>query len=371
MLLRFQHEWMHLALFLVLSLLQRMAALSLAARRTLLVATTKDIASLNIANALVARDESWKEVADRVWDHSSGQAWLWLQDESLLKLDNPHTMSELPLSGEDKKFIEEVIFLSRHSAASGVASLTVHPIGVAWLDDTESLERYGGKARRCSPPSARIARIYRNLLAHTQKLDLSDTFEVTMEATHHGPFCEIPTCFVEIGSDEKTWENADAANLWSDLLEEELQLPVESSEAEGGVVVALLGGGHYIPKMNDCARFGDNIYVGHSIASYGLQSLLLAASTFEKETQGEQAAITWKSVVMECINSTKVAHPSRQLVVLIDKKAFKADGRSLLTGLLDNLHIPYCWSVSDVKKLWQAAQEEQSTSSSSKAESST
>ena len=101
--------------------------------------------------------------------------------------------------------------------------------------------------------------------------------------------------------------------------------------------------------------FGDDIYVGHSIASYGLQSLLLAASTFEKEAK-ECPAITWKSVVMECINSTKLAHPSRQLVVLIDKKAFKADGRALLTGLLDDLGIPYCWSVSDVKKLYMAGQ---------------
>ena len=233
----------------------------------------------------------------------------------------------------------------------------MHPIGVAWLDDTESLERYGGKARRCSPPSQRIARIYRNLLAYAQRRDLIDTFEVTMEATHHGPFCDIPTCFVEIGSDEKTWDNIEAANLWSDLLEEELKAyTVESNTATGGgMVVALLGGGHYIPKMNDCARFGDDIYVGHSIASYGLQSLLLAASTFEKEAK-ECPAITWKSVVMECINSTKLAHPSRQLVVLIDKKAFKADGRALLTGLLDDLGIPYCWSVSDVKKLYMAGQ---------------
>jgi hypothetical protein len=117
--LRFQHAWMHLSLFILvaLSLFQRIAVLYVAAKRTLLVATTKDTASLNIANALVTR-EAWKEVADRVWDHSSGQAWLWLQEESLLELDNPHMMSELPLSGEDKNIIEEVIFQSRHSRAA-------------------------------------------------------------------------------------------------------------------------------------------------------------------------------------------------------------------------------------------------------------
>ena len=343
--------WVLLSIFVI-----KMSAFSRA--RTLIVATTTDIASLNIANAVVAKDNMWREVGDRLWQSARGNAMLWLQDESLLKMDNPQKL--VPgLSGDEKESIEEVIFLSRHAAASGVASLTVHPIGVAWLDD-DGCEQYGGKGGRCSPPSSRIGRIYRNLLDETKKRDLQDTFQITMEATHHGPFCEIPACFVEIGSDEKTWPNKDAAAVWADLLEEELNLPESDPDPSGGMVVALLGGGHYIPKMNDCARFGEGVYVGHSIASYGLQNLLLEASAFEKEGQqqqqgaDEEGAITWRSVVMEAITSTKTAHPSRQLVVLIDKKAFKADGRALITDLLDDLSIPYCWSVTEVKKLYES-----------------
>jgi hypothetical protein len=144
--------------------------------------------------------------------------------------------------------------------------------------------------------------------------------------------------------------------VWADLLKEELAR--EPDNDSSGMVVAMLGGGHYIPKMNDCARFGEDLYVGHSIASYGLQSLLLQASALEKEggggaERGDGESVTWKSVVLECIGSTKLAHPNRQLVVLIDKKAFKADGRSLLTGLMDDLGIPYAWSVSDIKKMYQ------------------
>jgi D-aminoacyl-tRNA deacylase len=324
-------------------------------RKTLLVATTKDIASLNIANA-VSSMPMWQKVgggSETVWKSDEGRAVLWLQNESLLRLDNPQNLVPA-LSSEEKDGIEEVIFLSRHSAASGVASLTVHPIGVAWLKSDEC-EKYGGKGGRCSPPSSRIGRIYRNLLAETKKRGLEKTFEVTMEATHHGPFTEIPTCFVEIGSDEKTWPNEEAASVWADLLKDELAR--EPDNESNGMVVALLGGGHYIPKMNDCARLGEDLYVGHSIASYGLQNLLLQASTFVKEEGGEIAgdeeAVTWKSVVMECISSTQLAHPNRRLVVLIDKKAFKADGRALLTGLMDDLGIPYAWSVSDIKKMYQ------------------
>ena len=28
---------------------------------------------------------------------------------------------------------------------------------------------------------------------------MQDLFEITLEATHHGPYVELPTCFVEIG----------------------------------------------------------------------------------------------------------------------------------------------------------------------------
>ena len=226
------------------------------AARTLLVATTKDIASLNIANAVTALP-----MGDTVTDDSGSKLYevprkgrAVAPNESLLKLDNPHTLVPL-LSEEEKSAFDEVIFLSRHSAASGVASLTVHPIGVAWLKDDEC-EKYGGRGGRCSPPSSRIGRIYRNLLSETKRRGLEKTFEVTMEATHHGPYCDKPTCFVEIGSDEKTWPNEEAAKVWADLLAEEIQR--EEDETSDGLVVAMLGGGHYVPKMNDCARFGNN-----------------------------------------------------------------------------------------------------------------
>jgi len=28
-------------------------------------------------------------------------------------------------------------------------------------------------------------------------------FDITLEATHHGPYCSVPACFVEIGSDAR------------------------------------------------------------------------------------------------------------------------------------------------------------------------
>jgi len=93
--------------------------------------------------------------------------------------------------------VDDVIFLSKHTAASGTRSLTVHPIGVPWLADTT---RTGGLPGRCVPPHQEIAQLYRKLLSEVKERSLADKYQVTLEATHHGPFSEVPCCFVEIGS---------------------------------------------------------------------------------------------------------------------------------------------------------------------------
>jgi D-tyrosyl-tRNA(Tyr) deacylase len=43
--------------------------------------------------------------------------------------------------------------------------------------------------------------LYRAIYLETNKRGMQDQFEVTLEATHHGPYASIPACFVEIGID--------------------------------------------------------------------------------------------------------------------------------------------------------------------------
>lgn len=61
--------------------------------------------------------------------------------------------------------------------------------------------------------------------------DSAGTFEVTLEATHHGPWHMHPTMFVEIGSKEEDWGREDAAHVWADVLEKNLGL--SATEANG------------------------------------------------------------------------------------------------------------------------------------------
>jgi hypothetical protein len=111
--------------------------------KTLIVATSKDPASWNIANALIDSSPMWN--TQKSTDSSSiyctktsdlpeeNEVWLWMQDQQLLYMNNIDDLMKRELQSitpdMNIKF-DDVIFLSRHSAASGQASLTVHPIGI-------------------------------------------------------------------------------------------------------------------------------------------------------------------------------------------------------------------------------------------------
>jgi D-aminoacyl-tRNA deacylase len=138
---------------------------------TLLVATTLDPASLNIATSLINRNYVWRELqAGKIWfsqnSVTSSNVFLWLQDKPLLHLNYVDQMfkQEAQLLHQQ---VDDVVFLSKHAAASGIPSLTVHPIGIPWTTD---VIRNGGLPGRCSPPSFRISSLYRALVAKMNKL---------------------------------------------------------------------------------------------------------------------------------------------------------------------------------------------------------
>ena len=120
------------------------------------------------------------------------------------------TIQDLHIYAEeiDKKWqkknnekIDNIVFLSRHKAASGRPSLTVHPIGNWGNAD------YGGKKAEVSGATpgwmtGLLLKIRENRI---------DGYDVCFEATHHGPFLQTPTLFLEIGSTESEWEKKEPA----------------------------------------------------------------------------------------------------------------------------------------------------------------
>jgi D-aminoacyl-tRNA deacylase len=253
---------------------------------TLFVATKTDVASLNIANNLLNRFP-WREIKTSedkqilVIENEKRSIFLWLVNQSLLSLNHADRLFTAELADIDSQNnINDVIFLSKHAAASGTVSLTVHPIGIPWMKDPG---RFGGYPGRCSPPNLHIGALYRSINRHVHKNGLDKTFLTTLEATHHGPFVEVPTCFVEIGSSDAEWSNEEAGKIWSECLGEYFQIPTTTAtsiaeaaasataetlieednneiietadqieeEVNTGLVCVVIGGGHYVPRMND------------------------------------------------------------------------------------------------------------------------
>ena len=263
--------------------------------------------------------------------------YVWLQEESLLKLNeadkrfieriSQHDTSQTPPS------VSDIVFLSRHTAASGKPSLTVHPIGVPWLTESGTVE-LGGKPGRASPPSFRIGALYRSLMAATKESPLSEEFEVTLEATHHGPHVDVPACFVEIGSTEEEWGRTDVGDLWATVLENHFRAG-DNFKGAATTAVVLIGGGHYCPRMGDMAKIGDEVVVGHVLAQYTLKDQLEENITPDNAVMGG-----WRQVILEAIAATKKTFPTQRLICVVDKK-WKSTMRAQITGFLDEQGIAW------------------------------
>jgi D-aminoacyl-tRNA deacylase len=105
----------------------------------------------------------------------------------------------------DKKISADLfIFISKHSAVEGRPSLTCHPIG-----NFGKAEKGGKEKTLCPVDSILLKNIFIELNKNADDPD----YEITMEATHHGPFLEKPVLFVEIGSTEKEWVDKNAGSI--------------------------------------------------------------------------------------------------------------------------------------------------------------
>jgi len=155
----------------------------------------------------------------------------------------------------DKKIDADIfIFATTHRSAAGVQSLTVHVPGNWGSADL------GGKPRAlCVAPASLLKALYLGMKKRY-------TGEVTIEATHHGPFLKKPALFIEIGSSEEGWKDKKLGKIVAETLHD-----VVGKEKTYTTVVAL-GGGHYSPEINKILT--DTEYtVGHFCPKHSLHTL--------------------------------------------------------------------------------------------------
>lgn len=296
----------------------------------LIVVNTNDIASKNQAEALLEMNP-WS-VGEPVEGHACftfRHVRMWFLPDGLLFEDHV----DQRWTSATEEIVSEVIFPSRHAAASGQASLTLHPIGVPHLSDGEP-GKFGGVGGQTPPPNPRLGRWWKMLLERAPLVDAVAEFDLSLEVTHHGPVLQSPAMFIEVGSTQATWGHVEAARLLASIINDGLfhashSMTWDEDVHAGQVVVITLGGGHYAPRANQLAA-KEGVWLGHMLASYALP--------FE-QNDGLLAG-NWSIAIDEAIRATTLAFPGGHLVASMDKKSFRGWQRQAVRDHLAIRNIP-------------------------------
>ncbi|KAL3683898.1 hypothetical protein R1sor_001920 [Riccia sorocarpa] len=301
---------------------------------SLLVATTADPASIGPASALLALS-GWSDGPQVQGNKSyaSGRVRLLQLSDRIVKEDHLEKRWEAA-TGER---VKEIIFLSRHTAVSNRPALTVHPIGIPHLLPHEEPPA-GGRPGWAAPPCPRIGPWLRLLQKAAKSHNLVPEFEVTLEATHHGPETNVPAMFVEIGSTEDYWGREDAAKVVAEVVREGLGLDGGpgvgdwSSAQAGAKVLVGLGGGHYAPRHMDVV-LKEGVWVGHLLSGYSLPMVEPSKEVIASKNFSSVGG-SWKEAITEAVRTTQAAFPEGEVVVHLDSKSLKSWQRNAITWFL-------------------------------------
>ncbi|KAJ8440899.1 hypothetical protein Cgig2_022755 [Carnegiea gigantea] len=327
---------------------------------TLVVSTTTDPASSGPASALLSMaawspGPSFQGVRSFVY----GGVRLLQHDKSIVVEDDLDTRWEEATN----ESVDNVIFLSKHTAVSNRPALTVHPIGVPHLKEGE-VPPQGGRPGWAAPPDPRMGPWIRLLKKIAESRNLIPEFEVTMEGTHHGPVTSKPTMFLEIGCDHVTllnlnagecalvthpiciivgstleyWKREDAAQLiWEGLgLGGGTAIGEWNRETENKKVLFGIGGGHYAPRHMDIIMKA-NVWVGHLLSGYSLP--MDDPGQLNAVSDPTSIGGTWKQSIRAAYEATEAAFPGGEIFAHLDQKSFKGWQKNAITAFLEEQKI--------------------------------
>ena len=253
-------------------------------RMILLVASSKDIASLNIKDQIL-KNYQFQKAAKEFEGNPTFSAdingkkvtLVTLSRESIKAQDLPEIFPQANL----------VVFLSRHSSQSGKPTLSVHTPGN--LGEAE----LGGLPRSVSVSPALAMQNALKALVHYKEEFCLD-YEVSFECTHHGPSLNVPTMFVELGSSELQWKDSKAA----EAVAHAAMSAISGFSTSSNSAVLGIGGTHYNQKFTLMALMGEACF-GHMIPKYAVPLVtpeLLRHCVERTLGQVSLAVLDWKGI---------------------------------------------------------------------------
>ena len=216
----------------------------------LLVCSEQDVPSANMKGSLLSF-HGWEDMG------SEGDiSYLSHENDVIVTIPDMHIRHE-SLDKEAEAFgikVDEIIVMSKHAAKSGRPALTAHPIGNYHENE------YGGREGtlvKASPASMTDA--LRRIMARN---DMPEN-QICFEVTHHGPYVDKPTFYIEVGSEQVHWENKHAAEILAHVIDE-LEPHPEYPTLVG------VGGGHYAPRFTEVVS-GYKANFGHMLPLYQME----------------------------------------------------------------------------------------------------
>ena len=189
-----------------------------------------------------------------------------------------------------------VIVLSRHESSSKTKSLTVHYPG----NPTDEA-RFGGRPRELAYAAADVGLVLLRAYAkRAEESGLLNEYEVTLEATHHGPTGNRkPLAFIEIGSTQAEWSDRRALEALADAVIEAI-----SAETLGSCRPAIgLGSTHY-PRPFTIMELRGEACFGHIISKHALKEVrddVIAQAVQKSSPGGAREAVIEKSSVKSAL----------------------------------------------------------------------
>ena len=200
----------------------------------------------------------------------------------LIEIDSPAISADWL---DEKYDYDGFIFLSKHASESGTLALTCHSTGN--FDEA----KFGGNHKEIAIPYTDFQKRYMQKLWDNRESYLD--FEITIEATHHGPTnLKKPSIFVEIGTTESQWNNESLCSSVAKLVVDTLEKSPNSFP-----FAICFGGTHYSQKFTKELLFG-KYAIGTVMPKHALG--FLNPELFDhilKQNNGAKIALLdWKSL---------------------------------------------------------------------------
>lgn len=246
-------------------------------RKFLIIASKNDPAGINITTNL---SQFRKNPMLTAMGSNSKSFDFYLTEDSILEEEN--------LNMEKINQYDLIIFASKHKSAKEKKCLTIHAPG-NWKE-----ANHGGQDEKISMTSALFNKqLFENLNKIAEEYKLKD-YEITLEATHHGPLIKKPCVFIEIGSNEHQWKERKPGFIIAKTINDTIESYQKNPYNE---VAVGIGGPHYCPNFNKI-QLNSNFAISHIIPQYAIpiNQLNLKESLEKTFEEVDLVLIDWKGI---------------------------------------------------------------------------